>query len=44
MRLCLGQGGWVPQMEATLGKACEEMEVSSAADMRLARLASWWRQ
>ena len=21
MRLCLGQGGWVPQMEATLGKA-----------------------
>ena len=24
MRLCLGQGGWVPQMEATLGKAWGE--------------------
>ncbi|CAE7682448.1 unnamed protein product [Symbiodinium microadriaticum] len=35
MRLCLGQGGWVPQMEATLGKACEEMEVLPSGNLRI---------
>ncbi|CAE7321940.1 unnamed protein product [Symbiodinium natans] len=35
MRLCLGQGGWVPQMEATLGKVGVVVEVLSSGNLRI---------
>lgn len=35
MRLCLGQGGWVPQMEATLGKVGVVVEVLPSGNLRI---------